>query len=179
MLTRMARSVLTAALLAVLCSVAAGGATSGAGEEVAAFATAPGLVAALYDEVTFPAGAAPDWDRVRSMFLDQAVIVLRTSREDTTVFSVDGFVEDFVAFIERANVQATGFTETILRTKPLVFGDIAHVLVLYEASLPGSPGPPQQGVDSFQLVRRGGRWWIASVVNEIPAPDRPLPAELQ
>jgi hypothetical protein len=141
--------------------------------------TAEGVVAHLYDLVTFEAGHTPDWDEVRSLFLDRAVIVLRTSRTATSVFSVDGFVDDFVTFIERANVQETGFTERVLRTKPTVFGDMAHVWVLYEASIPGSPRPPQQGVDSFSLIKQDGRWWIAAVTNEIPTPARPIPEPLQ
>jgi hypothetical protein len=53
------------------------------------------------------------------------------------------------------------------------------VLVLCEASIPGAPRPPQQGVDSFQLIRQGGRWRIVSVVNDLPTADAPLPAELR
>ncbi|MHC4615214.1 MAG: hypothetical protein ACYTAU_16765 [Planctomycetota bacterium] len=164
------------------------------------FKTAEGLVGALYESVTFEAGSTPDWDHVRSMFIDEAVIVLRTSRDDTTVFSVEGFVGDFVKFIERADAGRTGFTERIIRTKPMVFGDMAHVLVLYEASIPGSPRPPSlrrqlrlqdaavrdnaavrvmQGVDSFSLIKKHGRWWIAAITNEIPGPDRPIPAQLR
>ncbi len=143
------------------------------------FATAGGVVNALYEAVTFDAGTTPDWDHVRSMFIDQAVIVLRTSREGTTMFDVEGFVGDFVSFIERANVGETGFKETIIRTTEMVFGDMAHVLVLYEASIPGSARPPQQGVDSFQLIRQDARWWIVSVTNEVPTPDRPVPSVLR
>ncbi|MHC4414825.1 MAG: nuclear transport factor 2 family protein [Planctomycetota bacterium] len=141
--------------------------------------TAEGLVGALYEAVTFEAGTTPDWNRVRAMFIDEAVIVLRTSRENTSVFSVEGFVDDFIKFIERANARETGFVERIIRKKSMVFGDMAHVLVLYEASIPGSPRPPQKGVDSFSLIRKDGRWWIVAVTNEVPTPDRPLPQGLR
>ena len=150
-----------------------------AASDESAFETPEGLVNALYDAVTFEAGHTPDWDWVKSMFIDEGVVVLRTSREKTTVFSVDGFVADFVRFIEGSNVEQTGFVEKILRTKPMVLGDIAHVLVLYEAWIPGGERPPQQGVDSFQLIRKDGRWRIVSITNEIPTPERPVPAELQ
>jgi hypothetical protein len=132
----------------------------------------------LYDLVTFEAGTTPDWDRVRSLFLDEAVIVLRTSRTANEVMSLDGFIGDWLEFIERANVSETGFEEKIIRTVPLEFKDIAHVLVLYEAHIPGSPRPPQQGVDSFSLVRRDGAWLIAAVLNDIPDPQHPVPAVL-
>jgi hypothetical protein len=76
-------------------------------------------------------------------------------------------------------VARSGFTETIVRLRPMVLGNVAHVLVLYEAQVTGSARPPQQGVDSFHLVRRDERWWIASIVNEVLSPERPLPAELR
>jgi len=63
--------------------------------------------------------------------------------------------------------------------KPMVFGDIATVLVLYEASIPGRNSPPQQGVDSFSLIKKDGGWRIVSIINEIPTPNRPIPEELQ
>jgi len=140
--------------------------------------TAEGVVTELYELVTFEAGTTPDWEKVKSLFIDQAVIVLRTSWEDTTIFSVQGFVDDFVNFIERFNVEKTGFMEKIERTKSMVFGDMAHILVLYEASIPGSKMPPQQGVDSFLLIKKSGRWWIVAVTNELPTPDNPVPEEL-
>jgi hypothetical protein len=113
------------------------------------------------------------------MFIKDAVIILRTSRDSTSVFSVDGFIADFVAFAERADVRSLGFREEVVRTKPMEFGDMAHVLVLYEASIPGSERPPRQGVDSFQLIKKAGRWWIVSITNEIPTSDRPVPSALQ
>jgi len=137
------------------------------------------LISELYDLVTIEANSPPDWERVKSMFLENAIIVLRTSRDSSTVFTVDGFVQDFMKFIENSNVQKTGFVEKIIKMKPTVFGDIAHVLVLYEASIPGSQRPPQQGVDSFQLIKKNDRWWIVSITNEIPTPNRPIPLELQ
>ena len=136
------------------------------------------VVGRLYELVTFEAGQTPDWAAVRSIFLDQAVIVLRTSRDALPVLSVDEFVAEFQAFIERANVGETGFSETVVTMKSMVFGDIAHILVLYEASIPGSARGPQQGVDSFQLIRTEGDWRIASVVNEVPTDARPVPQEL-
>lgn len=142
------------------------------------FTTPDGLVTALYEAVTFEAGNTPDWDYVRSMFLEQAVIELRTSRDSITIFDLDGFVNDFETFIRNFRADTTGFTERIVRMKPTVMGDMAHVLVLYEASIPGRDRPPQPGVDSFSLVRKNGRWWIVSVTNEIPGKSKPVPDAL-
>jgi hypothetical protein len=144
-----------------------------------ATATAEGTVRALYRVVSFRAGETTDWAQVRALFLPEAVIVLRTSRTVTNVFNLDGFIQDFVTFDSIPVVARGGFTETIVRLRPMVLGNIAHVLVLYEAAVTGSTRAPSQGVDSIHLVRRGGRWWIASIMNEVLEPERPLPVELQ
>lgn len=142
-------------------------------------ATPEGLVNEIYDMVSFEGGSVPDWEAVKSLFIPQAVVVLRTSREATTVFSVEGFVQDFINFVENTPAGASGFTEKVIRMKPMVFGEMANVLVLYEAHITGSARAPQQGVDNFSLIRKDGRWWIVSVTNEIPTPDRPIPDVLR
>jgi hypothetical protein len=137
------------------------------------------LVRELYKSVTTKPGETTDWEKVKLMFIKEAVIVLRTGRNQTTVFSVDGFVEDFTTFVKNANIEKTGFVEKIIKLKPMVFGDMAQVLVLYEAHIPSSQRPPQQGVDNFSLIKRRDRWWIVSITNEVPKPGSPLPKELQ
>ncbi len=139
---------------------------------------AESVVRSLYSLVTVkPGGPMTDWDKVRSLFYKDAVVVLRTSRTETSAFSVQGFIDDFVTFDQKARVQERGFAERIVRLKPMVFQDIAHILVLYEASMTDSARPPQQGIDSFHLMKKDGRWWIVSVVNEVPEPGTKVPNE--
>jgi hypothetical protein len=159
----------------LLWSLPAQAQTPGADETLV---TAEGVVAELYDLVTFDAGTTPDWDRARSLFLPEAVVVLRTGRETTAQFTVEGWVADFENFIEHRDVVETGFIEGIVNTKAWVFKDIAHVLVLYEAGFPNDERR-QYGIDSFHLIRRDGRWWIAGILNEVPDRDNPIPAELR
>jgi hypothetical protein len=165
-------------VLTGLAWLGTGAAAQEASAAASEFETPEAVVRALYDFVTVEAGTTPDWSAVRSLFLPEAVIVLRTTRTETTVFSVDGFVDDFVRFIERAGVERTGFAERIVRLRPWAFKDLAHVLVLYEATIPGSGRPAQQGIDSFAVVRKDGRWWIAAITNDIPDPANPVPPEL-
>ena len=143
-------------------------------------------VAAIYGLVSSTAGKLPDWGKVRACFLDEAVVVLRTSRTAMTAFSLDGFIKDFVDFYERpfkrggATVvpKESGFTEKVVRMKVWEYGDMAHVLVLYEAQITGFAMAPQQGVDSWLLIRRDGRWLIAAATNELVTSARPVPPEL-
>ena len=141
--------------------------------------SAEGVVYELYDMCTFDAGTLPDWDAMRALFLPQATVVLRNTRTSNTIFSMDGFIEDWHRFIARDNVEERGFSEKIVRMSTTVLGDIAHIMVLYEASFPDWDRPPQPGVDFIQLIKNDGRWWIVSIANEVPAPNWPLPEALR
>lgn len=136
------------------------------------------LVRNIYDQVTFPAGKTPDWVYVRNMFINEATVTMRTGRETTATLSLDGWILDFVNFINDRDVKKTGFEEKVIRMKSMVFGDIAHVLVLYSSNIPGVTKTPQEGVDSFHLIKKDGRWWIVSILNEIPTKERPRPEAL-
>jgi hypothetical protein len=133
------------------------------------------IVRHLYDQVTFPAGKTPDWDHVRTLFLKEANIVMRIGKTETASLTLDGWILDFVNFINNSNIISTGFEEKIVKMESMVFGDIAHVLVLYTAFIPGKMKTPQEGVDSFHLAKSDGKWKIVSILNEIPGPNRPKP----
>jgi hypothetical protein len=143
------------------------------------FATPEGLVEAIYEMVTFEAGTIPDWDAVRSTFLPEAIVVLFASRTNARLMSVDGFILDWYKFLEESPVKETGFSETIVRMETTTFNGTSNIWVLYESHIPGSGRQPRPGVDNFSLVKKDGRWWIASIVNDIPTPDHPIPDVLQ
>lgn len=141
--------------------------------------TAEGVVRELYRLLCVEPGQTTDWEQVRPLFISEAVIVLRVSKDTMSTFSVQGWIDDFIAFNERARVVERGFTEKIVRLDATEFRDIANVLVLYEAAITDSPRPPTRGVDSIDLVRTDGRWRIASIVNDLPTDQHPVPARLQ
>lgn len=135
-------------------------------------------VRALYERVTWKGGETADWAKVREVFRPEAVFALRLDRGELRMLDLDGFIDEFVKFAELDAVKKHGFQEKILKLKATQYGDIANVYVLYEASLPGHPMTPQQGIDICNLVKRDGKWSILSIVNEAIAKDTPLPAPL-
>lgn len=142
-----------------------------------AFQTAESVVTEIYKLVSFEKGTTPDWEKVKSLFIDDAVIVLRTSRDSMKVLSKQGFVDLFIHDIEKYQLDQRGFKETVISTKTTVFGNIAHCIVVYEVSVLDGSMPPMRGVDSFQLMKKNGRWYIVAITNEIPGPDNPIPEE--
>ncbi|HUM00992.1 MAG TPA: hypothetical protein VL084_01820 [Thermoanaerobaculia bacterium] len=166
-------------VLAILLAAAAAAQQPSAPPPPSPTSTPEGLVAEFYRTVSWKAGETADWAKVRSLFFPNAAIFLRTSRTASAAFTVEGFIDDFVTFANRDEVRKNGFGERIVTMRPTVFRDIAQILVLYEAQIPNSPRGPQQGVDSFQLVKTEGRWWILGIANDIVTAENPVPPALR
>jgi len=155
----------------------AGGPAKGPGE----------VIAELYGLVCAQPGQTPDWDKVRSYFAKEAVVVLRATLTATRLFSLEGYIQDFIDFYKKPFRRGTltiypnqaGYTEKVLRMKTFEFWDMAHVLVLYEAHITGDPMRPERGIDSWLLSRRGGRWIVVAITNDLITKDHPIPLELQ
>ena len=146
---------------------------------VAQDATAEHVVRELYDLVSTQPDEEIDWDRARSLFLDEALIFMRVSREDNALFTLDEWVADFVKFVNEANVKESGFTEEIFALEATEVRNVAHVLVRYGSRYPTRDRPPQMGIDSVHLVRNDGEWRILSIVNEIPRSEEEIPAVIR
>ncbi|MEP1094187.1 MAG: hypothetical protein ABJG78_03715 [Cyclobacteriaceae bacterium] len=137
------------------------------------------LVRDLYASVSFQPGDLPNWEEIKEKyFVEQTIITLRTSKEKVSVWTVDEWVQDFVDFIDNRELENVGFNENIANLKLMQFGDMAHVLVLYEPRIPGIESN-RQGVDSIHLIRVDGSWKIISLLNEIPTSERPIPEVLR
>lgn len=137
------------------------------------------VVRDVYDMVSWTDGKTPDWEEVRKVFIPEAIVVLRYP-PGLQVMSVDGFLLDWLRFQNQlAEAGLSGFLETVLSAEVVEFGDIAHVHVVYESSIPDRDRPPRPGVDFWSLIRVDDRWMVASVVNELPRDDMPVPDSFQ
>jgi hypothetical protein len=136
---------------------------------------AESMIKQIYTEVSSENGKQVDWDMVRSFFIEEAVIVLRTSREASTQFTLEEFIQDFNDFYNSPAVGDSGFKEEVLRMKSELYHDIAFIGVVYEASILNSDRPPQKGIDFWLLTRRDKSWKIAAVTNEIIPPGGEIP----
>ena len=133
------------------------------------------MVTQIYQEVSGNGEESVDWDKVRSFFVEEAVIILRTSREATSQFAVEEFIQDFKTFYQSPGLGESGFKEEVLQLESEVYHDMAFVAVVYAASILDSDGPPQKGIDFWLLTRKDHAWKVVSVINEIVPPDGKLP----
>jgi hypothetical protein len=135
------------------------------------------LIRDIYVAVSAKNSESVDWQKVRSMFIDEAVVVLRTSRDKSTQFTADGFIQDFKDFYQYPEVKTNGFGEKILKMKSMVYKDIAFIATVYSAEIIGSQRPPTHGVDLWLLGKKDGLWKITSIMNEVIPAGQELPDE--
>jgi hypothetical protein len=137
------------------------------------------ILTAVYDVISGPAGLR-DWDRFRSLFIPEARLIQVGPNQDG-VF--DSYVRDPEGFIEGADpyFRENGFFEREIARSVDEFGHIAHAFSTY-ASFHNAddPEPFNRGINSFQLMNDGRRWWVVTIYwqHESPAfpiPDRYLP----
>lgn len=187
------RAPLALALAALLApALARAQAETGAAQPLAAAsaaADAPGARGAQPGDVASPeaivlafyqsgsCAPAPDWDRFRALFVPGARLVL-VRRADDAPRALASSVDEYVA---RAAVRALPdrFTERELAHRTLRYGDLVNVWSSYEARRTPDGAPPTilRGVNSFQLVRSDGRWWIAGLAWQSDLDAGPVPAE--
>lgn len=149
--------------------------TCGQSAPDAAEKEADAMIKQIYKEVSSEAGEQVDWERVRSFFAEEALIILRTSREESTRFTVEGFIKDFQDFYKSPAMNESGFKEEVLRIKSEVYHDIAFIAVVYQASILKSERPPQKGIDFWLLTRTDSGWKVAAVTNENIPPGEEIP----
>jgi len=133
------------------------------------------MIKQIYTEVSGQSDEQVDWDKVSSFFVEDAVIILQTSREECTQMTLEEFIQDFKDFYSSPAVGESGFKEEVLKVKSRMYKDMAFIGVVYEASILDSERPPQKGIDFWLLQRMEPGWKIIAVTNQILLPGEEIP----
>jgi hypothetical protein len=138
-------------------------------------ATPQAIIAALSEAISGEASKPRDWARVRSLFVPGAgrmvpVRVPKSGPADLTVLSVDDYEK-------RASSQT--FFEQPIAYDVTSFGRITHVYASYGIKHALADAAPYvRGVNSFELLFDGTRYYILQILWDTERPDSPLPAKL-
>jgi hypothetical protein len=178
---RFAVSCLTVALTLVLAVSAAAQTQSPTGS--AAIAAAPedvttieGLMTALYDVISGPAGQARDWDRFRSLFLPEGRLIPTGFREGSAKATATLLTADDYVARAGASLEENGFFESEISRIEERFENIAHVFSTYQSRRTADGEVFQRGINSLQLMWDGERWWIMNIMWRGVGPDVVIPA---
>jgi hypothetical protein len=135
------------------------------------------IVKAVYDVISGAKGQPRDWDRMRSLFVPDARLIPSTTgkdgRNDAIFLTVDGY-------IARSNGRMTsdGFFEHSIHNETEQFGNIVQVWSTYESRHNADdPTPFARGINSFQLLKDGDRYWVVNIFWDPESPTKPIPAK--
>ena len=136
------------------------------------------ILAALYDVISGPAGQKRDWDRVRSLFVPNArLIPTRLSPDGSgasaAVLSADDYVNAAGASLEK-----NGFFEKEIARTMETFGNVVHAFSTYESRrAPNDEKPFARGINSIQLLKDGGRYWVVTIFWDSERQGNPIPEQ--
>ena len=139
------------------------------------------IVNAAYESLLRSPGENFDWDRFRSLFLPEAILLPNTEQTGGTpqVHSPEEFIAVVNAsYAEHAPIGSEkdkGFSEEAIHNEVRRYGDIAQVFSSYKKRFWTEDRIRGRGINSYQLVYRDGRWWIASIAWDEEVGAGPLP----
>ena len=136
------------------------------------------IMKAVYDVISGDAGVKRDWDRFRTLFHKDARMIPTGKNPNTGVTGARVLTpEDYITrsgpFLEQ-----NGFHEREMARKVDQFGQIAQVFSSYQSFKKKDDKEPfMRGINSFQLLNDGKRWWVMTIYWQQESPDTPIPAQ--
>lgn len=134
------------------------------------------IIKAVYDVISGEAGAKRDWDRFHTLFHKNARLIPTGKNPQTGVVGANALSpEDYVKRVEPVFAK-DGFFEREFASRREVYGNIAHVFSSYEAFRKGDDKKPfMRGINSFQLLFDGKRWWVMTIFWQAESAETPIP----
>jgi hypothetical protein len=139
-------------------------------------ATEDAIIAAVYESISGPACQHRDWNRFRSLFASGARLIPTGVRDGKATARVET-PEEYAAAASLSLEEAGFFEKEISRTGE-TFGAITQAFSTYESRRHADDATPfARGINSFQLLNDGTRWWIVTIYWQAERPDTPIPAQ--
>ena len=142
-----------------------------------------GIVHALYDAISGPAGHERDWNLFRSLFAENARMFISVPDKDNGVVLRSITPEEY-ADRNKTRLSDIGFNEDELYRITNVYGAGTQVFSTYESHFTNKNGEEEitQGINSIQLFFDGERYYVVSVfwdanAKDIAVPERYLPKD--
>jgi hypothetical protein len=123
------------------------------------------LLETLYESFGHAQGGQPDWDRLRSVFVDGGQFVTEPpAGEAPKPQTVDAFISSWQASIRKSASPRPATQENIIGTRITKVGELIRVDVVFQAIKSDDPAPRKPGLDSLLLAKDGGDWKVLSFV---------------
>ena len=142
--------------------------------------TVDGITAALYAGISGGAGQKRDWNKFRALFIPDARLIITrvagvggATKGDAVLMSVDDYVNRVSARFE-----ANGFFEHGIAMRKEEYGVVTHVWTTYESRRKADDDTPfARGINSVELLKANGRYYIVQVMWDSERPGNEIPKE--
>lgn len=134
------------------------------------------IIEAVYDVISGPAGVERDWDRMRSLFLSDARLIPSFPGLDNAFAYRSMSVEDWIEGATEYFAENAFFEAEIHRVDER-YGHISHAFSTYESRTEVDGEPFARGINSFQLLNDGERWWVVNIFWQGESEAEPIPRE--
>lgn len=133
------------------------------------------LIAAVYDVISGPAGQKRNWDRMRTLFVQDARMIATGKRQNGEITRRVMNVEDYIVS-SGPYLEKEGFFEKEIGSTKEQFGNIVHIFSAYETKKTAADEKPfMRGINSIQLWNDGKRWWVVTILWQSENPGTPIP----
>ncbi|MEJ8569534.1 hypothetical protein [Elongatibacter sediminis] len=131
------------------------------------------IITAMYDAISGQGGER-DWDRIRNLYLDGARLiptgVRANGEEGLRVLDIEAWIEG-----ARPLFRDQDFYEVEVARRMDRFGNIVQAFSTYECRREPEGPAWMTGINSIQLLRKDGRWWIVTVFWDNATGSNPIP----
>ncbi len=135
------------------------------------------IVTAAYEAIMRAPGENYNWPRFRSLFIPTANLIPNTEQSggQFTVLSTEDFIARADAGTNIGGPNDRGFAEEAVHNIVEQYGDIAHVFSHYQKHFWEDDRIFGRGINTFQLVKNDGRWWIVGIAWDETTGAGPIP----
>ncbi len=143
-------------------------------------ASVEAIMKAVYDVISGDAGQKRDWDRFRSLFYKDARLIPANKDTKTNLFGANPLnVESYITRVEPIFAKQ-GFYEKEIARQTDTYGNIVQIFSTYEARYKKDDEKPfLRGINSFQLLFDGQRWWVMTIFWQAETPENPIPSKYE
>lgn len=133
------------------------------------------IMKSVYEVISGDAGKKRDWDRFRTLFHKDARLIPSGKNPqgvvNAIVLSTEQYIQRAAPFMEKE-----GFFEREIARKTDIYGNIAQVFSTYASFHKADEKEPfMRGINSFQLLNDGKRWWIITIYWQGETKENPIP----
>ncbi len=127
------------------------------------------IITALYNVISGPAGPR-DWNRFRSLYHPDAYMGAFNAKKELRKFSPAQYIQNNGPFFMQHSFLEKEIGRTVNQ-----FGNVAQVFTSYEFTAGTTPPTHKRGINSVELVKEKGRWFIMSITWDEETKDLPIP----